>query len=74
MAGLRSMFKRFSQECETADQHQEEALQTHYYKATFDKVFEEVKRFYSSPAYSITSVSKEHGEIMVQKKISRRCF
>lgn len=67
MAGLRGVFKRFSSECETMDQHREEDLQTNYYKSSLDKVFTEVKKYYSSPQYTITSESKEHGEIMIQK-------
>ncbi|KIL43805.1 hypothetical protein [Jeotgalibacillus soli] len=68
MAGLRTMFKRFSSECETKDDHLDEELQTHYYKTSFDKVFDEVEQLFSSSSYTISSASKEHGEIMVQKK------
>ncbi|MDG5471032.1 hypothetical protein P6709_04680 [Jeotgalibacillus sp. ET6] len=74
MAGIRGLFKRFSSECETSDQHREEELQTHYFKASFDKAFSEVEKFYSSPGYTITSESKEHGEMMIQKSSNPKMF
>ncbi|PPA71605.1 cytosolic protein [Jeotgalibacillus proteolyticus] len=74
MAGVKGIFKRFSSECETADKHREEELQTHYFKTSLDKVFSEVKRYYSSSEYTITSESPEHGEIMIQKKSSPKMF
>lgn len=74
MAGLRGIFKRFSSECETSEKHSEEELQTNYYKSSFDKVFDEVKKHFSSSAYTITSESKEHGEIMIQKKSKPTMF
>ncbi|MEI5905501.1 cytosolic protein [Bacillus spongiae] len=67
MAGLKTLFIRFSQECETSDMHQDQELQTQYYKASFDKVMSIVEELFSSKEYKIQSVSKDHGEISVGK-------
>lgn len=74
MAKLKGVFKRFSQECETADKHQEKELETRYYKVSFDKVYDEVKRYFSGDGYEISSESKDHGEIMITRTKSPKMF
>ncbi|WP_227396659.1 cytosolic protein [Jeotgalibacillus aurantiacus] len=67
MAGLKGMFKRFSSECETHDSHADKELETRYYKASFDKVYDQVKKYFSGEGYDISSESKDHGEIMINR-------
>ncbi|WP_404404245.1 hypothetical protein [Jeotgalibacillus malaysiensis] len=74
MAKLKGVFKRFSQECETADKHQEKELETRYYKVSFDKVYDQVKRYFSNDGYEISSESKDHGEIMITRTKSPKMF
>ncbi|KUP05565.1 hypothetical protein Q75_11400 [Bacillus coahuilensis p1.1.43] len=64
---FRDMFRRFQQECETSDHHKENTLQTHYYKASVDHVFQSVESLIKANGYTIQTVSKEHGEIMAGK-------
>ncbi|MFB1080456.1 hypothetical protein [Jeotgalibacillus sp. JSM ZJ347] len=74
MAKLKGVFKRFSQECETADKHPEKDLETRYYKVSFDKVYDEVKKYFSGEGYTISSESKDHGEIMITRLKSPKMF
>ncbi len=60
----KSIFQRFFRECETSDHHFDEQLKSHYYKASFDKVYQAVfNMFKRNPQIEIVSESKERGEI-----------
>ncbi|TFE00953.1 cytosolic protein [Jeotgalibacillus salarius] len=74
MAKLKGIFKRFSQECETADRHQEKELETRYYKVSLDKVYEQVKQYFTGSEYEISSESRDHGEIMITRTKSPKMF
>lgn len=67
MSFLKNLFTRFQKQCETAEGHLDQQLKTHYYKATYNQLFQSVENLLANdPNYKITSVSKEHGEIAVE--------
>lgn len=75
MAIFGNLFKRFSKQIETSDAQQEDALKTHYYKGTFNQIFQAVEDMLRSDAdCRITTVSKEHGEIAVEVNKPVPCF
>ncbi len=75
MAFLVSIFTRFKKEIETSDKQTEDCLKTHYYKATFNQVFDSVEKMFKDDAdCRITTVSKEHGEIAVEINKPFSCF
>ena len=75
MTQRRSIFQRFFRECETSDNHFDEELQSHYYKASFDKVYRAVlDLFKQNPDMEIVSESKERGEIGIHMKTSLKAF
>lgn len=65
--------KYISNHSETSEDHKDESLVTHYYKAKHDDVFRAVEKMFSSPS-EIIAVSKERGEITVKYKGKRRAF
>jgi hypothetical protein len=67
MAFLKGLFTRFQKQCETTEGHPDEQLKTHYYKATYNQMFQNVEKlFMNDPNYRVTSVSKDHGEIALE--------
>jgi ribosomal protein S1 len=75
MAIIFSLFTRFKKEVETADQQADTELKTHYYKASFNQVFESVEQMFREDAdCQITTVSKERGEIAVEIAKPFPCF
>lgn len=67
MGAFRTLVTRYQKQCETSDQHKDERLQTHYYKAGFEKVFSAVEAWAKGRQdFNVTSVSKGHGEIGVK--------
>ncbi|WP_066311347.1 hypothetical protein [Bacillus sp. FJAT-29814] len=69
------LFTRFKREIETADHQTDDALKTHYYKATFNQLFESVEKMFREDAdCQVTTVSKEHGEIAVEVNKPFPCF
>ncbi|UCZ52245.1 DUF1499 domain-containing protein [Bacillus shivajii] len=66
--GIMQTFKRiFSTNTETSEKHYDEKLQTHYYKSTKDKVLKEVEAMFNQRSgFTVSSVSEEHGEIIVR--------
>ncbi|GHH97261.1 hypothetical protein [Neobacillus kokaensis] len=75
MALLLGLFTRFKKEIETSDKQNDDALKTHYYKATFNQVFDSVEKMFRDDAdCRITTVSKEHGEIAIEISKPFSCF
>ncbi|WP_335872690.1 cytosolic protein [Bacillus sp. 2205SS5-2] len=68
MGSFKRAFIRFSQECETSDSNLDKELRTKYYKSSFDKAFAAVEELFAAKEYTIQSISKDHGEILVGKK------
>lgn len=67
MGVMRSLIIRYQKQCETRDDHPDEQLQSHYYKAGFDKVFQTVEEWAKGRRdFTVESVSKEHGEIGIK--------
>jgi hypothetical protein len=70
-----SIFTRFQKNCETKDNHSDEQLKTHYYKGTFNQIFDIVENLIRQDSrYVMEHVSKEHGEISVKLKGGKPCF
>lgn len=70
-----SLFTRFKKEIETADHQSDAALKTHYYKGTFNQLFDSVEKMFKEDAdCQVTTVSKEHGEIAVEVNKPFPCF
>ncbi len=75
MAIFGNLFKRFSKQVETSDDQKDDVLKTHYYKGTFNQIFQAVEDMLRSDAdCRITTVSKEHGEIAVEVNKPIPCF
>lgn len=75
MAILGDLFIRFNKHLETTDRHKDNSLKTHYYKATFDKLFQSVEELLRQDAdCRITTISKERGEIAVEMNKPFPCF
>ncbi|WP_042354827.1 hypothetical protein [Bacillus rubiinfantis] len=75
MALLLTIFTRFKKEVETSDHHKDENLRTHYYKGSFNQIFDSAEKIFKDDAdCQITTVSKEHGEIAVEVKKPFPCF
>ncbi|WHX99573.1 hypothetical protein [Neobacillus sp. DY30] len=72
---LRDIFIRFSKQIETSDQQKDSSLSTHYYKATFNQLFQSIEELFRQDAdCRITTVSKDHGEIAVEINKPIPCF
>lgn len=72
---MANLFVRFKKQIETSDRHTDDSLKTHYYKASFNKLFESVEKLFREDAdCRITTVSKERGEIAVEVSKPIPCF
>ncbi|MEH7332633.1 hypothetical protein V7161_08355 [Neobacillus drentensis] len=72
---MANLFTRFKKEIETSDGNSDASLKTHYYKATFNQLFESAEKMFREDAdCRITTVSKEHGEIAVEINKPFSCF
>ena len=70
-----AIFTRFKKHIETSDQNADDSLKTHYYKATFNQLFQSVEKLFHEEAdCQVTTVSKEHGEIAVEISKPISCF
>ncbi|NRD76076.1 hypothetical protein HPT25_00955 [Bacillus sp. BRMEA1] len=70
-----NLFTRYKREIETSDQNSDNVLKTHYYKASFNQLFDTVEKMFREDAdCRITTVSKEHGEIAVEISKPFHCF
>lgn len=75
MSVIRNLFIRFSKQIETSDQQKDSSLNTHYYKATFNQMFNSVEELFRQDAdCRIVTVSKDHGEIAVEINKPIPCF
>ncbi|WAA10182.1 cytosolic protein [Fervidibacillus albus] len=75
MAKRKSIFQRWQKECETGDEHFDSNLKSHYYKTSFDKVYQTVvEMFEKNPNITITSEQKERGEIAAQLHKNPKAF
>lgn len=75
MSKKRSIFQRWSKQCETRDDHFDEELKSHYYKTSFDKVYNAVEEYFKgNPNFVISSSSKERGEIGIRMKKGPQAF
>jgi hypothetical protein len=75
MAIFGNLLIRFTKHLETSDQQKDNSLKTHYYKATFGRVFSSVEELLRQDAdCRITTVSKERGEIAVEMNKPIPCF
>ncbi|MED4224192.1 hypothetical protein [Neobacillus cucumis] len=72
---MANIFTRFKKQIETSDRNTENSLKTHYYKGTFNQVFQSVEKLFHDDAdCRVTTVSKEHGEIAVEINKPAPCF
>ncbi|MEH7545074.1 hypothetical protein COJ85_30495 [Bacillus sp. AFS076308] len=70
-----NIFTRFKKQIETSDRNTEDSLKTHYYKATFNQLFQSVEKLFHDDAdCRVTTVSKDHGEIAVEINKPIPCF
>ncbi|MBI0576588.1 hypothetical protein IEC97_04360 [Neobacillus cucumis] len=75
MALFGNIFLRFSKQIETSDKHSDEQLKTHYYKSSFNQLFQSVEELFRQDAdCRIITVSKERGEIAVEVMKPFPCF
>ncbi|QKS72021.1 DUF1499 domain-containing protein [Paenalkalicoccus suaedae] len=74
--GIKQTLKKMvSTKVETHEKHEDETLQTHYYKALKDKVIEEIEALLNKKqGYEVASISEEHGEMIVNIKKGRKAF
>lgn len=71
----KSIFQRWQRQCETGDEHFDPELKSHYYKASFDKVFQAlIDMFGNHPDTTVSTSSKERGEIAVQLNRNPKAF
>lgn len=72
---ITDIFLRYKREVETSDKQRDEQLTTHYYKGSFDKIFQTVEEMIRQDAdCRITTISKERGEIAVEVRKPLSCF
>lgn len=69
------LLTRYKKEIETSDQQKDEVLKTHYYKGTYNQIFDSVERMFKDDAdCRVVTVSKERGEIAVEVSKPFSCF
>ncbi|RKQ29916.1 cytosolic protein [Oceanobacillus halophilus] len=67
--------KYFSNHAETSENHWDKPLQTHYYKAMKDKVFQTLENLFTTKQeFQINSTSEERGEMSVSVKKGKKAF
>jgi hypothetical protein len=69
-----TILQRYAQVCETRDQHEIEALRTHYYRSTFDKVYQTVESLFKVKQGVFVEQSKERGEMAFELKGKNSMF
>ncbi|CAM3859637.1 hypothetical protein [Alkalicoccus chagannorensis] len=75
MGAKETIQRMFSSRIETGEHHPDESLQTHYYKAMKDKVFDELQAMFDQKqGYEVKSISPEHGEMIVDVKHGKKAF
>lgn len=72
---ITDIFLRYKKEIETNDKQRDASLKTHYYKGNANQIFEKVEQIISNDAdCTITTISKEHGEIAFEIGKPIPCF
>jgi|SRR5690625_3706307 len=73
---LRSTVLRiFTNHAETRDNHEDEKLQTRYYKTTKDRGLKFLEEFFlKSDRYKLNAISKDHGELSVISTKGKKVF
>lgn len=67
--------KFLGNKAETRDEHEDETLQTRYYKTTKDRGLNTLQDlFRNSETYKLNSISEDHGEISLIKKKGKKAF
>lgn len=67
--------KYLSNRAETRDEHEDETLQTRYFKTTKDRALDTLENlFKNSEIYKLNSISPDHGEISLVKKKGKKAF
>jgi len=75
MALFGGLLKRFEKQCETSDNHKDEALQTRYYKGNLNQLFSSVEEiFHSDKQAKVVNSAKEHGELAIEVNRGRKIF
>jgi hypothetical protein len=75
MGLLQSVKQILSNHCETADDHDNYQLRTHYYKTTAANAFSIIKKLVEElDGFELLSASEEHGEISVNVKKGKKAF
>lgn len=70
-----TLAKFFTNHAETRDHHEDQALQTRYYKTTKDRGLAFLEQYFSKTnKYKLNAISKDHGEISVTLKKGRKAF
>ncbi len=74
--GFKDTLNKFiSNHTETRENHSDEGLRTHYYKAMKDKTFNELLTiFHQSENFDVKSNSVDRGEIIVDGKGKKKLF
>ncbi|GEL08562.1 DUF1499 domain-containing protein [Salisediminibacterium halotolerans] len=74
--GMKETLKKiFSTSAETGEKHPEEKYRTRYYKIMKDKAMQEIQTVINNKSgYDVTSVSEDHGEIIVNLKKGKKAF
>ena len=72
---IADLFLRYKKEIETTEEQRDKSLKTHYYKGNVNKIFEMIEQIISNDAdCTITTISKEHGEIAFEIQQPIPCF
>lgn len=73
--GFKQTLQKIGKKTETAEDHFDESLQTHYYKAMKENVIKEIHTMLSKrQGFEVASVSEEHGEIIVNVRKGKKAF
>ncbi|PLT32317.1 cytosolic protein [Bacillus sp. V5-8f] len=71
MGFFTALTSRYSRQCETKENHVDEQLRTHYYKAKAEQALNVIEELYSDKKrFTIKSVSRDRGEIFVESNSS----
>ncbi|SDN56138.1 DUF1499 domain-containing protein [Alkalicoccus daliensis] len=73
--GLKQTLQKIGKKTETAEDHFDKTLQTHYYKAMKDNVIKELQTMFGQrQGFEVASVSDEHGEVIVNVRKGKKAF
>lgn len=73
--GIKQTLQKYGKRTETAEDHFDKTLQTHYYKAMKDTVVKELETMFGKrQGFDIASFSPEHGEMIVNIRKGKKAF